>query len=40
MTIEPDGNVWIATQRDKHGNPLLECVLEAAELSCGAVAAD
>ncbi len=29
MTMEPDGDAWIATQRDKHGNPLLECVLDA-----------
>ena len=28
MTIEPDGDVWIATQRDKNGNQLLGCVLD------------
>jgi Calcineurin-like phosphoesterase len=40
MTIEPDGNAWIATQRDKTGNPLLECNFEATTLRCGAAAAD
>jgi hypothetical protein len=34
MTIEPDGDAWIATQRDKNGNPLLECVVEQATLRC------
>jgi hypothetical protein len=32
MTIEPDGDVWIATQRDKNGNPLLNCILDVSEL--------
>jgi hypothetical protein len=34
MTIEPDGDVWIATQRDKNGNPLLDCILDVSELRC------
>jgi hypothetical protein len=40
MTIETDGDAWIATQRDKHGNPLLDCILDATRLSCGPPAAD
>ena len=40
MTMEPDGYTWIATQRDKHGNPLLICILDATTLSCGPSAAD
>jgi hypothetical protein len=35
MTLEPDETGWIATQRDKQGNPLLECVLVLDQLSCG-----
>jgi hypothetical protein len=34
MTIEPDGDVWFATQRDKNGNPLLDCILDVSELRC------
>ena len=40
MTLEPEGYTWIATQRDKHGNPLLICILDATTLSCGPSAAD
>ena len=40
MTMEPDGYTWIATQRDKHGNPLLICILDATTLSCGPSGAD
>ncbi len=40
MTMEPDGEAWIATQRDKNGNPLLDCILDATSLSCGAQSAD
>ena len=40
MTIEPVENAWIATQRDKQGNPLLECAFDVAEMHCGAPAAD
>ena len=34
MTIEPDGDVWVATQRDKNGNALLDCILDVSELRC------
>ena len=34
MTLEPDENGWVATQRDKQGNPLLECVLVLDQLTC------
>jgi hypothetical protein len=34
MTIEPNGDGWIATQRDKNGNPLLDCILDVSELRC------
>jgi len=40
MTMEPDGAEWIATQRDKNGNPLFNCILDATTLSCGPPAAD
>jgi hypothetical protein len=40
MTMEPKGDAWIATQRDKNGNPLLDCILDATTVSCGAPAAD
>ena len=40
MTIEPDGVAWIATQRDKNGNPLLECVFDVATLRCRPPAAN
>jgi hypothetical protein len=34
MTLEPEKDVWFATQRDKDGNPLLECVLDLDHISC------
>ena len=34
MTLEPEGDAWFATQRDKDGNPLLECVLDLNQMSC------
>ena len=34
MTLEPNGENWIATQRDKTGNPVLGCVLDLPELTC------
>jgi hypothetical protein len=40
MTIEPVDNAWIATQRDKEGNPLLECAVDVAQMQCGAPAPD
>ncbi|MGZ5374733.1 MAG: metallophosphoesterase family protein [Aeromicrobium sp.] len=40
MTLEPDGEHWIATQRDKSGNPLLSCVLDLPELTCEPPEAD
>jgi hypothetical protein len=40
MTMEPEGDAWIATQRDMHGNPLLDCILHATTLRCGSSAAD
>jgi hypothetical protein len=40
MTMEPDGGAWIATQRDKNGTPLLNCVLDVTTMSCGAPPAD
>jgi hypothetical protein len=40
MTMEPDQDAWIATQRDKHGKPLLDCILDAITLSCGPSEAD
>jgi hypothetical protein len=40
MTIEPDEDAWVATQRDMHGNPLLDCIIVATTLSCGAPSAD
>jgi hypothetical protein len=40
LTIEPDGDTWIATQRDKHSKPLLDCILDAIALSCVPSAAD
>lgn len=35
MTLEPDGQLWIATQRDASGAPLVECVLALPEIECG-----
>jgi hypothetical protein len=40
MTIEPVDNAWIATQRDKQGDPLLECAFDVVQMHCGAPAAD
>ena len=36
MTMEPDEIGWIATQRDKQGNPLLACSLDVTGMHCGA----
>jgi hypothetical protein len=40
MTMEPDQDAWIASQRDKRGKPLLDCILDAITLSCGPSEAD
>jgi hypothetical protein len=40
MTLELDGENWIAIQRDKQGHPLLECALEVTQMRCGGPAAD
>jgi hypothetical protein len=40
MTMEPEANTWIATQRDKQGDPLVECALDVSQMRCWAVAAD
>jgi hypothetical protein len=40
MTMEPDSDAWIATQRDKNGNPLFECVFDLTGLSCRTPAVD
>jgi hypothetical protein len=40
MTMEPDGEVWIATQRDKNGNALFACMFDLAGLSCQAPVAN
>jgi hypothetical protein len=34
MTLEPDGENWSATQRDRTGEPLLSCVFDLPELTC------
>jgi hypothetical protein len=34
MTLEPNGENWIATQWDKTGSPVLGCVLDLPELTC------
>ena len=34
MTLEPDDTGWVATQRDKQGNPLLACELVLDQLTC------
>jgi hypothetical protein len=38
MTLERDGDDWIAIQRDRNGNPLLGCILALPEISCEPVA--
>lgn len=35
LTLEPDGDNWIATQRDATGSPLLGCNRELPEMTCG-----
>jgi hypothetical protein len=40
MTIEPDEDAWMAIQRDKNGNPLVDCTLDAITLSCEAPSVD
>lgn len=35
LTLEPDGDNWIATQRDATGAPLLGCLLDLPEMVCG-----
>ena len=40
MTLEPNDEYWIATQKDKTGNPILECVLDLPDVGCEAPAAD
>jgi hypothetical protein len=35
LTLEPDGDAWIATQRDANGTPLIGCLLELPEMACG-----
>ena len=34
MTMERDGENWVAVQRDRNGDPLLACILQLPELSC------
>jgi hypothetical protein len=34
LTLEPDGERWIAVQRDKHGDPLLSCILDLPQVNC------
>jgi hypothetical protein len=34
MTLEPDGEDWIAVQRNQSGDPLVRCVLTSPGLSC------
>lgn len=40
LTLEPDGDGWMATQRDANGTPLLACFLQLPEMSCGPAAVD
>jgi len=35
LTLEPDGDNWIATQRDANGLPIVGCVLDLPEMLCG-----
>ena len=35
LTLEPDGENWIATQRDAAGDPLLSCLLDLPDMRCG-----
>lgn len=34
LTLTPDGDAWLAVQRDAQGQPLLECRLDLPEMSC------
>lgn len=34
MTLEPEGDIWLATQRDASGNPLRACTLDLPEVTC------
>jgi hypothetical protein len=34
LTLEPDGERWLATQRDVAGTPLRRCALELPEINC------
>jgi hypothetical protein len=36
MTLEPNDEHWVATQRDTTGNPVFSCVLDLPELRCNA----
>jgi hypothetical protein len=36
LTLEPEGTIWTATQRDRDGTPVLECIFDVTEMSCGA----
>lgn len=40
LTLEPDGESWIATQRDADGTPLRGCSLDLPEMTCGPAEAD
>jgi hypothetical protein len=35
LTLEPDGDNWIATQRDANGLPIVGCLLDLPEMICG-----
>ena len=37
LTLERDGEHWIATQRDANGDPLLDCILALPEMRCESV---
>jgi hypothetical protein len=37
LTLEPDGENWVAVQRDQNGEPLLGCFLDLPEVSCARV---
>ena len=37
MTLERDGENWLAVQRDQNGDPLLGCILELPEMRCESI---
>jgi hypothetical protein len=40
LTLAPEGDTWIATQRDSNGLPLVGCLLELPEMICGPAESD